>query len=293
MKLKTLFSITIVVTSIGLTIIGCKKEKTEPAESLVTDTSDTDISVAADNSLAEATFNDIQNISDQAANGELKFYSPTYNGSFSENQSFEKNSCATIKHDSLSTPKTLVIDFGTTNCLCQDGKNRRGQINISYSGKYRDIGSVHSISFTNYFVNDNEIKGTKTVTNNGKNTNGHTTFSIVVDGQIIKANNGGTATWKSSRTREWLAGEDTKKDWTDDVYSITGSTSGTSANGGVYTSTIKTALHRALNCNWFDAGVIEINQTGKVLKTIDFGSGKCDADATVTISGKSYPITLK
>jgi hypothetical protein len=288
MKLKNLFSITIVVTSISLTIIGCKKEKTAPSE-----TSDTDTSVAADNSLAEATFNDIQNISDQAANGELKFYSPTYNGSISENQSFEKNSCATIKHDSLSTPKTLVIDFGTTNCLCQDGKNRRGQINISYSGKYRDIGSVHSISFTNYFVNDNEIKGTKTVTNNGKNTNGHTTFSIVVNGQIIKANNGGTATWKSSRTREWLAGEDTKKDWTDDVYSITGSTSGTSANGGVYTSTIKTALHRALNCNWFDAGVIEINQIGKVLKTIDFGSGTCDANATVTISGKSYPITLK
>ena len=288
MKIKTLFSITILVTSISLTIIGCKKEKTEPAESL-----DTDTSVAADNSLAEATFNDIQNISDQAANGELKFYSPTYNESFSENQSFEKNSCATIKHDSLSIAKTLVIDFGKSNCLCKDGKNRRGQINISYSGKYRDSASVHSISFTNYFVNDNEIKGTKTVTNNGENKNGHTTFSIVVDGQIIKANNGVTATWKSSRTREWLAGEDTKKDWTDDVYSITGSTSGTSANGGVYTSTIKTALHRALNCNWFDAGVIEINQIGKVLKTIDFGSGTCDSDATVTISGKSYPINLK
>jgi hypothetical protein len=288
MKLKNLFSITIVATLTSLTIVGCKKEKTAPAE-----TSDTDTSVAADNSLAETMFNDIQNISDQAANGELKFYSPIYDGSISDVQSSEKSICATIKHDSLSIAKTLVIDFGTSNCLCKDGKNRRGQINISYSGKYRDSASVHSISFTNYFVNDNEIKGAKTVTNNGKNTNGHTTFSIVVDGQIIKANNGGTATWKSSRTREWLVGEDTKKDWADDVYSITGSTSGTTANGGVYTSTIKTALHRALNCNWFDAGVIEINQTGKVLKTIDFGSGTCDADATVTISGKSYPITLK
>ena len=288
MNLKTLFSITVGVISLSLAMVGCKKEKTATNETL-----DTDTSVVADNSLAEGTFNDIQNISDQAANGELKFYSQTYNGSFSEVQSFEKNSCATIKHDSLSIPKTLVIDFGTKNCLCQDGKNRRGQINISYSGKYRDIGSVHSISFTNYFVNDNEIKGTKTVTNNGKNTNGHTAFSIVVDGQMIKANNGGTVTWKSSRTREWLVGEDTKKDWTDDEYSITGGSSGTSANGSVYNSTIKTALHRALKCNWFDTGVIEINQIGKVLKTIDFGSGSCDADATVTINGKSYPITMK
>ena len=293
MKLKTGFSLFLAGVTLSLAIVSCKKTNTTPTTS-----TDTDTSVASDNSLAEGIYNDVQNISDQASNGELKFYSPQFNpqNTLSSNdlQSFEKNSCATITHDSTSTPRTLVIDFGTSNCLCQDGKNRRGKINISYSGKYRDSASVHSISFTDYFVNDNQVIGSKTVTNNGKNTSGHTTFAIAVDGQIIKANNGGTVTWKSTRTREWLAGEDTRKDWTDDVYSITGTTSGSNTNGNSYTALITTPLHRALNCHWFDSGVIELNQTGKVLKTIDYGTtGSCDSDATVTILGKTYPITLK
>jgi archaellum component FlaF (FlaF/FlaG flagellin family) len=287
MKLKTGISLFLAGATLSLAIVSCKKTNTNPSTP-----ADTDTSVAADNGLAEGIYNDVQNISDQASDGDLKFYSPQFNGNLQEIQTFEKSSCATITHDSLSTPRTLVIDFGSANCLCQDGNNRRGKINISYIGKYRESGSVHTISFTNYFVNDNQVIGTKTVTNNGKNTNGNTSFSIVIDGQIIKANNAGTLTWKSNRTREWLVGEDTKT-WIDDVYSITGSSSGTNSNGNAFTASITTPLHRALNCHWFDAGVIEVNQTGKVLKTINFGSGTCDSDATVTILGKTYPITLK
>jgi len=287
MKLKTGISLFLAGATLSLAIVSCKKTNTNPSTP-----ADTDTSVAADNGLAEGIYNDVQNISDQASDGDLKFYSPQFNGNLQEIQTFEKSSCATITHDSLSTPRTLVIDFGSTNCLCQDGNNRRGKINISYIGKYRESGSVHTISFTDYFVNDNQVIGTKTVTNNGKNTNGNTSFSIVIDGQIIKANNAGTLTWKSNRTREWLVGEDTKT-WIDDIYSITGSSSGTNSNGNAFTASITTPLHRALNCHWFDAGVIEVNQTGKVLKTINFGSGTCDSDATVTILGKTYPITLK
>lgn len=287
MTLKTTSFILFSIILINVSLLSCKKNNSE-----TTDKSDT--SVAADNSLVEGIYNDIQNISDQASNGDLKFYSPLQNGNKKdlEIEAFEKSSCATITHDSISNPKTLVVNFGNTNCLCQDGKNRRGTINVSYTGKYRESGSVRTITFSDYFVNDNQVLGTKTVTNNGLNANGHTTFTIVVDGKIIKANGAGTHTWTSNRTREWLVGENTKT-WIDDVYSITGSSSGTSANGSAYTATITTALRRALNCTWFDSGVIELNQTGKLLKTINYGNGSCDSDATVLINGKTYPITLK
>ena len=287
MKLKTGISLFLVGASLSIAIVSCKKTNSNPSS-----TSDTDTSVAADNGLAEGIFNDVQNISDQASDGDLKFYSPQHTGNLQVIQSFEKSNCAIITHDSISIPRTLVVNFGLNNCLCKDGNSRRGKINISYIGKYRESGSVHTISFTDYFVNDNQVIGSKSVTNNGKNTNGHTTFTIAVDGQIVKANSAGTLRWKSNRTREWLVGEDTKT-WIDDVYSITGSTSGSNSNGNLFTSLITTPLHRALNCHWFDSGVLEVNQTGKVLKTINFGSGTCDANATVTILGKIYPITLK
>ena len=286
MKTKRSLSLIIAGAFLSIAIVGCNKKDTSPAT-----TTDSDTTTASDNSSADAAFNDVQNISDQAANGALVFYSPTYNGDSHLDASTEKTSCATITHDTISVPHILTIDFGTTNCLCNDGKNRRGQINVSYTGRYRDIGSVHTITFTNYFIEDNQLLGTKTVTNNGLNANSHLTFTIVVDGQMIKANNGGTHTWHSDRVREWLEGESTPE-WLDDVYSITVNTSGTSSNGNSYTSVITTALHRALNCHWFDSGVVEVTPSNKPVRTINYGSGTCDSDATATINGTSYPITL-
>jgi hypothetical protein len=282
MKIK----LSIFALSVLFALNSCKK---------TTKTVDKDVSVASDNSLGDAIYNDVQNISDQAAKGQLVFYMPISDVDQKEqikNLEYNaKTSCATITHDSVSTPKTLTIDFGNTNCLCNDGKYRKGQINVSYTGKYRDPGSVHTISFTNYFVNDNQVLGTKTVTNNGVNGNGNLTFSIVVDGTIKKASNGGTIIWKSNRTREWLAGATTQT-WYDDVYSITGSGSGISAKGVSYTTTITTPLHRALNCHWFDSGVIEVNPANLPVRVIDYGSGSCDNNINVTINGVTYPITI-
>lgn len=282
MKIK----LSIFALSVLFALNSCKK---------TAKTVDKDVSVATDNSLGDAIYNDVQNISDQAAKGQLTFYmSISGLDEKEEVKNLEANakiSCATITHDSISNPKTLTIDFGNTNCLCNDGKYRKGQINVSYNGKYRDPGSVHSISFTNYFVNDNQVLGSKTVTNNGVNGNGNLTFSIVVDGTIKKANNGGSIIWKSNRTREWLSGSNTST-WYDDVYSITGNGSGMSAKGVSYTTKITTPLRRALNCHWFDSGVIEVNPANLPVRVIDYGSGSCDNNVNVTINGVTYPITI-
>lgn len=277
------------VAVLALTLNSCKK-KTNSNNNANTNV---DVTVATDNSLADNAFNDVQNISDQAAKGNLVFYSSTYNGTEKPNNAddYAKSSCATITHDTVSSPRLLTIDFGSSNCLCNDGKNRRGKIIVSYTGKYRDSASVHTTTFDNYFVNDNQILGTKTVTNKGHNSSGNLNYDIVVQGQVIKANNGGTITWNSNRNREWVAGESTLT-WLDDAYLITGSGSGTSANGTSYTMTITTGLHRALNCRWFDSGVLDITPSGLPTRTINYGAGTCDANATVTVSGTSYPIVM-
>lgn len=92
--------------------------------------------------------------------------------------------CATITFDTAASPKTLTIDFGTTDCLCGDGNYRRGKILVSWTGPYRDSGSVRTITFDQYFVNYNQLQGTKTVTNNGTNGSGHPTFTVTVNGSV-------------------------------------------------------------------------------------------------------------
>ncbi len=281
MKTKNLMKYLSVVAIVGILFTSCKKK---------TEDTDRDTSASSDNALAEGTYNDVHNIADQASSGTLTSYlAPSTSG--------EKgllSSCAVVTINTTVNPHTITIDFGSTNCLCSDNRYRRGIINVSYTGLYRDSASTHTISFTNYFVNDNQVMGTKTVTNNGHNGAGHLTFSIQVNGTIIKsaANGGGTITWTSTRTREWIAGESTLATWSDDEYLITGTASGTNAQGTTFTASTTSALDVKMNCHYIVAGGFQITPNGKATRYVDFGSGACDNQATVTINGNIYNITL-
>jgi len=259
-------------------MISCKKDSKS---------TDTDIESAENNSIAEADYNDVTTMVDLA-------YMNGNNMSFREQtgDNLLGGSCVTVTIDTVSSPRSITIDFGATNCTCLDGRKRRGKIIATWTGKYRNQGTVISISFINYFVNDNQISGTKTVTNNGRNGAGHLVYSVQVNGTIVKANNGGTITWSSTRQREWLAGDSTLN-VLDDVYSITGSATGTNASGASYTITITQALVRRMNCYWFESGKIDVTPQGKLVRTLDYGNTGCDANATVTIAGVTFPIVLQ
>lgn len=264
---------------VGTVLTACRKDKTIQDE-------DSDTSSSADNSLAEGIYNDVNNMADQAADGSLATYRIV------DREGGILSACATISNDTSVTPHILTIDFGSSNCLCKDGRNRRGKVMISYEGRYRDAGHIHTITFSDYFVDDNQVLGVKTVTNNGKNTSGNTVFTINVDGKIIKANAGGTIIWKSNRSREWIAGESTLS-WNDDVYLITGSATGTSATGRNFTLTILTALRKEIGCRHFVSGQLSLAPDNKLTRLIDYGNGTCDNEATVTINNKTYTITLR
>jgi len=278
--------ITIAFFATSILLVSCEKTK-NPETSVV----DSDVATATDNSLMDATFNDVQNISDQAASGELVSFLSVNGGEGGKDISFQKTSCATITHDTLSSPRLLTIDFGTTNCLCNDGRNRRGQISVSYTGSYRDAGSSHTISFNEYFVNNHKVLGSKTVLNNGLNSDNNLSFTITIDGKVVKANSSDTISLVSDRVRVWTEGSSTIS-WTDDVYSITGTASGVNSVGVSYTAAITSPLIIDLSCRWIKSGVLDITPQGKLTRTVDYGSGSCDADATVSIAGVSFPIVL-
>lgn len=264
---------------VGATITSCKKDK-------LNDEEDNDTSAAADNSIAESTFNDVTNMADQAADGSLSTYRIT------DAAEGLLSVCATVTNDTTVAPHVLTIDFGTTNCLCKDGRYRRGKIKISYEGHYRETGHTHTITFADYFVDDNQVMGTKTVLNNGKNSAGNLVFSVNVDGKIVKANGAGTITWQATRTREWIEGVLTPA-WNDDVYLITGSSNGTSASGTSFKHTIVKALRKEIGCRHFVSGQLLMQPENKAERLIDYGNGACDNEATVTINGKTFTITLR
>jgi len=249
---------------------------------------------SADNSLAENAFNDVYKVVNETAEDE--------DGS-KETNAYSFGNCATVTVDPAwpdsTFPKTITVDFGTVNCMGTDGKQRRGSIKYTISDRYRNEGCIMTVTPNNYYVNEYKVEGSKKVTNNGRNNDDNLSYTIeVTDGQVTTPE-GEIITWESTRTREWIEGEETTI-WTsglagitDDVYSITGSASGVNRDGRNFTVTIIEPLIVKIDCRWVTKGILEIAPEDIKVRTVDYGDGNCDNEATVEIGNKTYNIVLR
>jgi len=281
---KSKFRLFIGTASLTLGVLimaACHKNST-------TSTTTTDTGFATDQSTSEKSFEDAQTAADQAS------VTPNGNMSF-RGTATTSSECATVTH-SIATTGTyagdslITIDFGSTDCTCLDGSVRRGQILVYYSGRYADSGSTHTITFNNFFQNDNQVTGTKTVTNMGTNSMGQTYFDVTINGNVILASGAGTLGASWTRVRTW-----TEKG-SPNVYQVTGSGTLTRANGSVVGVTIPTTtpLVFASNCRWIEAGTVNYALASGLTASLNYGNtANCDDAAVLTYNGRTYDITLR
>lgn len=276
---------TIFLAVIALLIIHSCKKDTPKIEG------DNDTSSSIENAMADAAFNDVANIADEAYTGSLSSYKNSI-------PSFYLSTCASVTFDTVANPKSFTIDFGSSNCLCNDVNYRRGKIIVTYQGLYRDSGSVHTITFDNYYVNNNKIDGTKTVVNKGRNSHGNLEFAITVTGSITwdAAYFGSvcSSTYNSTRTREWSEGESTLI-WTDDVYLISGTQNGVTHTGASYSAYTVSPLKKEIGYRHLTDGTLAFTPQGKYTRYINYGypNGAQDNLAQVTINGNNFIIQLR
>jgi len=190
----------------------------------------------------------------------------------------------------------LVINFGPVDITGWDGKNRRGEIIIQYIGHYKDSASERMITFNNYFVNDNQLSGIKTVQNEGKNSSGQVWYQVAVNDTLNLGPGNGEITWSGNRTRTWYAGYGTHK-ISDDVYLIGGTTTLTRADGNTYSFAIDSTsqLYIAMNCQWIEEGTVTITSSSFLVSPhiLNYGAtANCDDEAQLTIGSHTYNITL-
>jgi hypothetical protein len=279
MKLKSIFSVKslLLVGSLAL-VVACKKENLVVSEDPSAASSAISTSANDDNT-ADAAFMDLKEVTDQTG------VEATVKGIDST-----KYPCAkiTTKVDTIAKSITATIDFGDKNCLCKDGKNRRGKIQVKITGNKNIVGSTVVYTAVDYFVNDHGVSGTKTLTVVDDNS-----FRIVVvNGKVTKAN-GGIITWNTDRTRTMTVGFDTKDNPSDDVFEVSGTTSGINAAGNAYKFTTLTPIVKARACHWITAGKLKIERAGKLDAVVDYGDGTCDSLATITVANKTFPFVMK
>ena len=241
---------------------------------------------------ADAVGNETQNIADAYAANQNAGYLRV-----DKIEIMEGSACVTATLDSAT--KTITVEFGKntdgtySNCMCNDGRNRRGKITVTYTGgNYKDSGSVKTVNLIEFYRNGNKVEGSRVITNLGRNTAGNYHWSVQETNMKITRVDGKFHTWSSTRDREMLAGYNTSV-WLDDEYQLTGNASGVIQNNINYTANITTPLHRLMSCKYIDKGVIEFSNDKGATRVIDYGNGTCDNQATVTVTGSRGRITTK
>ena len=190
-----------------------------------------------------------------------------------------RTDCATITRDEVA--QTITIDFGD-GCSNGDNIERSGIIHISYTDRRNEPGAVITTTFENFFVNGNQVEGTRTLTNISESTANQRVFQVTVENGQITFEDGTSRTFESSKVRTHTI-EESSNELT---VTVEGTKSGVNREGISYNMSITEPLTFTNSCRQVGvrvaiSGVREITRDGETT-TINYGDGTCDNLATVT-----------
>jgi hypothetical protein len=188
-------------------------------------------------------------------------------------------------------PKTITIDYGT-GCTGFNNSTRSGKIIVVVTDRRNVVNASRTVTFDNYYFNGIKLEGTKELKNIGLTSSQNMVISVKLSGGKLTLPDGKTIERAFEHQREFIAGWNTKNIW-DDECLITGSATGKGINGNAYTNTILTALHWKRVCEFIVSGTIEFKRTGVDDVVLDYGTGLCDAIATLKRGDQTKEILLK
>ncbi|MFM9839542.1 MAG: hypothetical protein ACKVOQ_14835 [Cyclobacteriaceae bacterium] len=189
---------------------------------------------------------------------------------------------------------SIVINFGTG---CTDNRNvtRKGKIMINYDGVRFFPGSTIITTFDGYFRNGVKVEGVHTLTNVQASALSYFRFTAKIADGKLTFEDGKTITRVQNITREWQRGANPLLDkW---IVLKDSKANGTNKNGKAYTMTVTTDLVYSRACAISNkvfipvSGIKEFIVDGKTYK-VDFGTGDCDNEVTVSVGNASKTITV-
>ena len=184
-------------------------------------------------------------------------------------------------------PVSFQIDYGTTGCLGSDGVYRKGKLIIKTAKRWKKYGNIITVDLIGFNINSLTLSGQLKITY----SDSVTLSTEVVNGQC--SNGTWQIDYSGIKTVKQIAGYSTKLDGTDDIYSIGGGTIGKNREGRNFTTTITSNLIKKSNCKWLSSGVLELTPEGFKTRTVDFGNGNCDDDATFSVNGQTISFKLQ
>ena len=221
-------------------------------------------------------------------------------------------SCASINTSLVGIglwPKKLTIDYGNSNCLCDDGKYRRGKVEAIINDNWLTSGGgvkdSMTITLVNYYVNDTMLTGTRTFIKESASASKLVVSAVVIDAGVIYPSND---TIKWNYTGSLTLGFGDKLDYTDNTVGlfINGSIDN---KGTVYTVETPDTLSAVLSCLStciFTKGTLKLSTTDAetvhlgnkdyqanvtTTGTLNFGTGTCDGSIDLSLNVTGIEVT--
>ncbi|GJM61694.1 hypothetical protein [Persicobacter diffluens] len=243
-------------------LFSCQSSEDSPVYS-------TDLNSASfqDEEMAEAIFNKLENTAEEAllAEDNLRI---TGNGAALDLALDEKN-------------KVVTIDYGD-GWTDRNGDIRKGKIIIQYEGNRKERYRSKTIRPENFSINDFQIEGIRSKSWDGINKK----FTIKLTAGQISSPDG----WSISRTAQWEVLEFQNEEEGFERHR-SGQAEGINRLGHRYLISIEEplvykSLCTAISWRFPVAGIkqktIFTSETASETRTIDYGDGSCDREATIT-----------
>lgn len=213
----------------------------------------------------------------------------------------DRGGCPTKTFKPYSTsqmfPATLTLDFGT-GCTTSTGKTVSGKVTLVFSGQLNQSGTTITITLANFSYQGFTVSAEGLQAIVSVDSAGKVTYTLNVPNMSIATPQGESFTFTGTIAMTRTEGQattyqtDGETAYLDDVYAITVNGSGTNPNGKTYTCTTLSPLVKSMDCDWIVSGKLEVKVGNLPKKTLDFGDGSCDDQATLSTGPTSKTITL-
>ncbi|MCX6296309.1 MAG: hypothetical protein NTX97_09610 [Bacteroidetes bacterium] len=271
---RILFSSLLLVSAVAaITLNSCKKEKP-----------DTETQSAIDNSVCEGEFTGRMGV---------------INGFAIKEQGVKSVMSASplIEIDPADTlngfPVTMTLNYGTVGIVDSiDGKTRMGKVQATFDRSWDAMGAVVTVKLINYYVKNPGASSFVQYACDSMMIIHNSLYSFtnnIIGGKCIGS--GWNLEWACTRTLTQTAGTGDLNPY-NDVFSFTGSATGKNRDGKNYTVNVVTPVVKRVSCSWIESGRIDLIPEGLATRTVDYGTGVCDNQATLTINGNTFAFTM-
>jgi hypothetical protein len=194
-----------------------------------------------------------------------------------------------ISNTTDTYPKTITLDYGDSTVI-HHGRVLKGVVTIEISAPARTDGSTRKMTFKNFVIDSIAVNGTSISVFKGDNKT--SAVENYTEDVVFNYDNGTEVTWKGEKKRDWVEGLSTDTVRSDDVIKITGKANAAITGGSVYLKEITVPLVRKGSCKYITEGVIQLTVDNKLVSSVDYGTGECDASATLTKDGTTTTLDL-